>query len=225
MILSCRSGRLYGVRRFCDGNPPIGLALMTSALLLSGGMDSIAIAYWKQPKYGLTVDYGQIPASAEIRASAAVCTALNIRHEVIHADISALGSGDLSGRRPASVAPARDWWPYRNQFLLTVVGMKCHLLGATEVMIGTLRTDDLHADGTKGFVQSMNALFELQEGALRIIAPAIDLSAAELVRSSGIPFHLLAWSHSCHVAETACGFCRGCRKHYETMMECFDRAY
>ena len=198
---------------------------MTSALLLSGGMDSVAIAYWKRPKYGITVDYGQKPASGEVRAAVAVCAALNIQHKVIRADISALGSGDLSGKSPSRIAPAREWWPYRNQFLLTVAGMKCQLLGATEIMIGTLGTDNFHADGTCGFVRSMNALFEQQEGTLRVTAPAIELDAVELVRSSGIPFRLLAWSHSCHVAETACGYCRGCKKHYETMKECFDRAY
>ena len=92
-------------------------------------------------------------------------------------------------------------------------------------MIGALKTDGFHADGTSEFVSSMNALFALQEGTLQVIAPAIELTAAELVGQSAIPEELLCWSHSCHVAETACGFCRGCKKHYETMEACYGRAF
>ena len=54
--------------RFRDGTSRGGLANMTAALLLSGGMDSVAIAYWKRPRYGITINYGQEPAEGEIRA-------------------------------------------------------------------------------------------------------------------------------------------------------------
>ena len=40
---------------------------MNTALLLSGGMDSIALAYWKRPDIALTIDYGQAAADAEER--------------------------------------------------------------------------------------------------------------------------------------------------------------
>ena len=83
-------------------------------------------------------------------------------------------------------------------------------------MIGALRTDGFHTDGTAAFVERMNSLFALQEGELIVEAPAIALDAVELVRASQVPAEILSWAHSCHVAEYACGFCRGCRKHYET---------
>ena len=51
---------------------------------------------------------------------------------------------------------------------------------------------------------------------LRLRAPAIELTASELVRMSGVPSELLSWAHSCHVSEYACGLCRGCQKHYST---------
>ena len=44
---------------------------MKTALLLSGGMDSIAIAWWKRPDIALTLDYGQQAANAEIKAATA----------------------------------------------------------------------------------------------------------------------------------------------------------
>ena len=56
-------------------------------------------------------------------------------------------------------------------------------------------------------------------------APALGLTAVELVRKSAIPMELLAWVHSCHVGEFACGLCRGCRKHYETLRDLGEAPY
>lgn len=198
---------------------------MKTALLLSGGMDSIAIAYWKRPCLAITIDYGHAAAPGEIRAAIAVTDALRIPHKVIKADISAVGSGDLAGVSPHSSAPATEWWPYRNQFLLTVAAMHCLNEGASELLIGALRTDGFHADGTTEFIAAFNALLELQEGELSVRAPAIGFSAAELVRESNIPRELLSWSHSCHKSEFACGNCRGCWKHQDTTQELYGEAY
>lgn len=190
---------------------------MRSALLLSGGMDSVSIAYWKRPDFAITIDYGQTPAPGEIRAAAAVCAELGIEHSVLTVDVSELGSGDLVGTAPSDAAPASEWWPYRNQLLLTLAGMACFKQGIAKLMIGALRTDGFHVDGTKEFVQQINQLFGMQEGEMLVEAPAIKLDAVELVLVSEIPMSILSWAHSCHTSELACGFCRGCRKHFETM--------
>ena len=195
------------------------------ALLLSGGMDSVCIAWWKRPDYGITIDYGQKPAPGELRAASAVCQTIGIEHIVVRADISALGSGDLVGSTPSDDAPASEWWPYRNQFLMTLAAMKCHQLSVNVLMIGALKTDGFHADGTIEFIEQMDALFALQEGSLSIAAPAIGLTASELVQASNVSPEVISWSHSCHVSEVACGFCRGCHKHFETMETEFGTAY
>ncbi len=198
---------------------------MNTALLLSGGMDSTSIAFWKRPEFGLTIDYGQNPAAGEKRAAEAICKALDIKHINIVADISSLGSGDLIGKPTSNGAPASEWWPYRNQFLLSIAAMKCHNLGVSNLMIGALKTDGFHADGTPEFIKAMNVLFNIQEGELNISAPAISMTADELVMTSKIPEGILCWSHSCHVSDIACGFCRGCKKHYETMEACYGLGY
>jgi 7-cyano-7-deazaguanine synthase len=190
---------------------------MTRALLLSGGMDSTALAWWLRPELTITIDYGQKPAPGEIRAASAVAAELGLAHEVIRADISALGSGDLVGGPPATLAPVREWWPYRNQFLVTIAAMRAVTLDVNTLLIGSLKTDALHRDGSEAFVRAMDALLSLQEGAIALEAPAIGLDAPELVRRSKVPIEVLAWAHSCHVSEYACGECRGCRKHYETL--------
>lgn len=66
---------------------------MKTALLLSGGMDSIAIAWWKRPDIALTLDYGQQAANAEIKAATATCEALGIEHHIIRIDCRSLIRG------------------------------------------------------------------------------------------------------------------------------------
>lgn len=146
-------------------------------------------------------------------------------HVVIQADLSALGSGDLAGSAALQIAPVREWWPYRNQMLVTLAGMRAISLGVQTLLIGCLRTDEAHADGTKAFVTALDGLLALQEGAMRLEAPAIELDAIELMAKSGVPLGLLAWAHSCHVGEYACGYCRGCRKHFDTMAAIGAGAY
>lgn len=190
---------------------------MTTAILLSGGMDSIALAWWQRPQVAITIDYGQIPAAAEIRAAAAAAHAMNIVHRVITVDLRALGSGDLAGREASALAPVREWWPFRNQMLVTLAAMDGIAQGVRKVLIGAVADDTAHADGRKEFVSALSTVMALQEGGVTLEAPAIDLSAEELVRTSGVPMEVLAWAHSCHTADYACGFCRGCHKHYHTM--------
>lgn len=190
---------------------------MKSALLLSGGMDSTSIVYWKRPDMAVTVDYGQLAAPAELRAAAAVCTELGIENLAVRVDLARFGTGDMSGRPALDLAPRSEWWPYRNQALVTIAAMATISHGVGRLMIGTLRTDAHHADGTAGFVANLAALLAMQEGAMLLEAPAIALDAVELVKASNVPMEILSWSHSCHRSDFACGECGGCRKHYKTM--------
>lgn len=189
---------------------------MKSALLLSGGMDSTALAYWLKPSCAITIDYGQVPAPAEIRAASAVAARLGIHHEVIRCDVASLGSGDMAGSPPLDIAPVQEWWPFRNQFLITVAAMRAVALSVERLLIGCLKTDAQHADGAPTFVAQMGSLLALQEGSLGLVAPAIELTAVELLKRAHVPEDILAWAHSCHTSEYACGVCRGCQKHYET---------
>lgn len=198
---------------------------MSTALLLSGGMDSIAVAHWHRPKVAITIDYGQRPAEGEIRASQAVAEVLGIEHHVIRADLSALGSGDMAGSPALPVAPVSEWWPFRNQMLVTLAAMRCVALGTKQLLIGTLKTDLSHADGCPEFIEGLSTLLRLQEGEMTLEAPAIGFTAVELIQKSAIPMEMLAWAHSCHVGEFACGLCRGCRKHYETLRDLGETPY
>jgi 7-cyano-7-deazaguanine synthase len=190
-----------------------------TGLLLSGGMDSYALAFMEKPDVALTIDYGQKPAQAEIQASTLLANRLGIQHIVISINLSSLGSGDLSDNAPIALAPASDWWPYRNQALITIAAMRLISLNVNRLLIATVANDSYHTDGSLNFIQLMNNLLQLQEGHMQLLAPAINMSTVELVKRSGIPFSLLAWSHSCHKENIACGQCRGCIKHREVVDE------
>lgn len=185
-------------------------------LLFSGGLDSSALASWKRPDVCLTIDYGQRPARGEIAAAKAICDELGIRHELLNVDLRALGSGSLAGKPQSGLAQAQEWWPYRNQMLITLAGMRFVSEGLKEIMIGAVRTD-VHADGKSPFLRGIDRLMSLQEGTVAVTAPARGLHPDKLLEISGFPRSLLGLTFSCHVMEFPCGRCRGCEKHLATI--------
>jgi len=188
-----------------------------TGLLLSGGMDSIAIAWWKRPQWAATIDYGQKAAAAEKLAAAQVCHELGIAHDVITVDCGSLGTGDMAPNAADVRGSTSDWWPYRNQLLITLASMRAIACAVQTLFIGTVRSDgESHRDGTPEFIRRIDGLMKFQEAGLRVMAPAIRFTTAELIRMAGVPAGLLAWSHSCHKADTACGDCRGCNKYLAT---------
>lgn len=192
---------------------------MKKAILLSGGMDSISLAYWKRPEVAYTIDYGQSPAKTEVRVSKTIAKLLNIQHHVIRIDCSSLGSGDLVNKEALNSSPSKEWWPYRNQLLITLALMKAISHEVKELMIASVKSDGFHKDGTPEFYSKINRLSEYQEGEIKVSSPCIDLTTTELIKCSKIPYEVLLWSYSCHTSELACGKCRGCIKYANTIFE------
>jgi len=179
----------------------------------------VALAWALRPALAVTFDYGQISASGEIEAATAVCHTLGLSHRVICIDCRSLGSGDLAGTTPIPVAPVPEWWPFRNQLLITFGAAIALQAGLSNLVIGAVSTDASHVDGRPEFFEVMNHVLCLQEGHLVLEAPALKDTTLSLCRRVGVPFDVLAWSHSCHVSSLACGDCRGCRKHRQCMRE------
>ncbi|MBS1774355.1 MAG: 7-cyano-7-deazaguanine synthase [Bacteroidetes bacterium] len=192
------------------------------ALLLSGGLDSTAIAYWfkEELQFAITVNYGQKSADAEIAASSKICKTLNLHHEIIEVDCRKLGTGNMvDSDAGLDFSPMLEWWPYRNQFLVTIACMKIIKLGINELIIGSIKSDGNHVDGTKEFYIELNRLVSMQEGNLQIRTPAIELTSVELIKKTKIPDSILFWAHSCHTSNTPCGECNGCKKYMYTMQQ------
>jgi 7-cyano-7-deazaguanine synthase len=192
---------------------------MKRLLLLSGGMDSIALAWSLHPECALTIDYGQLPANAELRSAKAVCAALNLQHHIVRIDCRSIGSGDLAGIAPLSVAPMSEWWPFRNQLLITIGASVALNHEMDTITIGAVATDSLHADGRLDFFNAMSHLLKVQEGRLSIEVPALQETTSALCKRVGVPLEVLALAHSCYVSNGACGMCGGCNKHRESMLE------
>ena len=189
---------------------------MNFGVLLSGGIDSSSLVFWKRPSICFTVDYGQLPASAEIKASHAITTRLGIHHEIIRVDCSSLGSGDLTRKPTLSISNTPEWWPYRNQLLITLCAMRAIEIGIKELLLGTVRSDTVHRDGTPEFYSLLDQTLACQEGGLRVSAPALTMSSGELIATAKLPIDLLLMTHSCHTGSLPCGRCRGCQRRFAT---------
>jgi 7-cyano-7-deazaguanine synthase len=193
---------------------------MNRCLLLSGGIDSVALCYWMRPHLAITLDYGQAAAEAEIHASQEVARTLSIWHEVLRVDCSSVGSGTMARRRLEAecgacvmASPSPEWWPFRNQLLVTLAAARCITTNCNEIVIGTVKTDSQHRDGTIDFVRLLDAVLCFQEGHLSLVAPAAHLTSIDLVKASRVPVSVLAWAHSCHCGNIPCCICRGCYKY------------
>lgn len=212
-----------------------------AVLLLSGGIDSAALAALVRPAWALVVDYGQRPAAAEIRAARAIAAHLGIPIAQLTVDLTSVGSGlllrestpdplvdeDGGGTASASVpSPSPEWWPMRNQLLCTLAS--AWALGRTsqdgtplqQVITATVQTDGArHVDGTPAFYEALDSVTRMQEGNIAVRAPAIHLSAVELVTASGADGSLLGWTHSCHRSELPCAACPGCWKREQVLVD------
>lgn len=182
-------------------------------------MDSTAIAWWLRPEIAIFINYGQRPGKAERRAAEAVAGHVGMQFHALDVDCSALGTGSLAGTPQVSGAPSPEWWPFRNQLLVTLASAIALREGATTLMIGTIADDHGNRDGTQEFVDTLDRLLSQQEGGLKLAAPAIRLTAHELLTISAVPPEVLGWSHSCFVSDMPCLKCRGCAKQLETLRD------
>jgi 7-cyano-7-deazaguanine synthase len=189
-------------------------------LLFSGGLDSTALAHWLQPDRLLFVDYGQTSAQGELRAANKIAQELGIPFEARSADCSAFGAGDMVGG-PSLSDTASEFWPYRNQLLITLAAMAFAESDPLSIIIGTVKSDEIHPDGRSTFLSAIQSVLAAQANTT-VEAPAKHLTPLELQLRARVPISILAWAFSCHRTSDACGQCRGCTKHFETLVQLAD---
>ena len=187
-------------------------------MLLSGGLDSAAVAAIERPDRALFIAYGQAAAEAEHTAAQAVADYLDIHLDVLTVDASDIGTGTLVSEPQIDLAPNPEWFPFRNQLLVTLGAAHAVKHGLGAVLLGTVADDGLHqADGTRRFVSSLDALLRTQEGQIRVAAPCADVSTPQLLTQSRLPREVVAMTHSCDIAIAACGDCNSCRRRQVTI--------
>jgi 7-cyano-7-deazaguanine synthase len=182
-------------------------------LLFSGGIESTCLAFMRKPAISLTIDYGQIVSRGEIAAAKNVANHFGFPHEILTIDLANFGSGQLAGRPAITQAAIPEFWPYRNQMLITLAAMRFAGLYDVQIAIGTVKGDSSHQDGTAEFIEKMNSVLAMQEGGTKLIAPAVKLDSIELMLASNIDVDALDMTFSCFSSEYPCGRCRGCIKN------------
>lgn len=191
------------------------------ALLFSGGIDSTALAWSLKPEKLLFMDYGQVAAEGELRAAKSIAKALELDLDVRPIPMGRFGQGLLAGGTTVSET-VPEFWPYRNQALITFAAMAYADLPLSSIIIGTVSGDGCrHADGRVEFIETMDRLLDVQGGP-RLEAPALRMTSEELVEESNVPMSVLGWTFSCHTGEWACGLCAGCVKHAQIMQALED---
>jgi 7-cyano-7-deazaguanine synthase len=179
-------------------------------LLFSGGIDSTCLAWLERPDRLVFINYGQIPANGELRACKSIAEAIGLPLDVHETDLRTFGGGLMAGSAAQGAAP--EFWPFRNQMLISLAAMYYAPRGGSEILIGTVRSDRQHPDGRARFLRSMGSVLKSQ-APITLRAPAADEQTVALARRSEAPHSLLGWTFSCHTGEWACGQCGGCRKH------------
>ncbi len=203
-----------------------------AVVLLSGGLDSATVLALARADgfavHALSVDYGQ-RHSAELAAAVRVARQLGAsEHTVVAVDLRAIGGSALTDDAIAvpidgvavDAIPV-TYVPARNTIMLALALGHAEALGASDIFYGANAVDySGYPDCRPAFVDAFEALANVATKAavegrrLRVRAPVIDLSKADIIRRGaalGVDFSLTV---SCYQADDegrACGVCDSCR--------------
>jgi len=203
-----------------------------AVILVSGGLDSATVlAIARDAGYRchtLSFDYGQ-RHRAELAASERVSRALGaVEHKTLAIDLRAIGGSALTDDDiavPEDAAPDQSipitYVPARNTVFLSIALGWAEVLHAGDIFIGVNAVDySGYPDCRPAFISAFEVMANLATRAgmdgdeLRINAPLMDMSKADIIRRGialGVDY---AMTVSCYQADTAgraCGHCDSCR--------------
>jgi 7-cyano-7-deazaguanine synthase len=200
-----------------------------AVVLVSGGMDSaVTLALAREQGlvcHALSVDYGQRHAS-ELAAAERVAQQLGaVEHKTVHVDLRSIGgsalTADIAVPEVGGAGIPVTYVPARNTIMLSIALGWAEVLGARDIFCGVNAVDySGYPDCRPEFIAAFERLANLAtkagvEGAtLRVLAPLIRLSKAQIVAEGlrlGVDF---AVTVSCYQADAdgrACRHCDACR--------------
>lgn len=224
----------HDTRTTCNCNLREFNEMPKAVCLLSGGLDSsTCLAFAKSAGfevYALSFDYGQ-RHRVELEAAARVATAMGVAdHKTAKLDLRMFGGSALTdqiavpkGRSVAEMSREIPitYVPARNTVFLSLALAWAEVLEASDVFIGVNALDySGYPDCRPEFLEAFEKVANLAtktgvEGRtrLKIHAPLMDKSKAEIVRLGvelGVDFAL---THSCYDPDAdgrACGECDSC---------------
>jgi 7-cyano-7-deazaguanine synthase len=203
-----------------------------AVLLLSGGLDSYtagAIAKVDGYElYALTMRYGQVHAR-EVEAARRVAAALGVaRHLEVDVPLSTIGGSALIGDGPIPKGRSIDasgipstYVPARNTVFLSLAMAWAEVVGAAAIVIGVNALDySGYPDCRPEYLAAFERLASLATKAgvegqpLRILAPLLHLSKAEIIRrgeSLGVDYGLTLSCYDPRPDGSPCGRCDSCQ--------------
>jgi 7-cyano-7-deazaguanine synthase len=200
-----------------------------AVVLVSGGMDSaVTLALAREQGlacYALSVDYGQRHAS-ELAAAKNVAQQFGAaEYKVVHVDLRSIGgsalTADIAVPESGGAGIPVTYVPARNTIMLSVALGWAEVLDASAIFCGVNAVDySGYPDCRPEFVAEFERLANLATKAgvegkpLRIQAPLIRLSKADIVREGirlGIDFSATVSCYQADSAGRACGHCDACR--------------
>ena len=204
----------------------------SAVVLLSGGLDSATtLAIARRDGFAchaLSFDYGQ-RHRCELAAAQRVADRLGSReHKLVRIDLRAIGGSalteDIAVPKDRSLAAGIPvtYVPARNTIFLSIALAWAEVLGSQDLFIGVNALDySGYPDCRPEYLRAFQALADLATRAgvegrqsLRVHAPLISMSKAEIIRRGtdlGVDYGL---THSCYDpgADCApCGRCDSCR--------------
>ena len=201
-----------------------------AVILLSGGLDSgttLAIARNAGfDCYCLSLDYGQRHQS-ELDAAARVAAALDAReHRIVHLALTDFGGSALTDKAIAVPVDGAQtgipvtYVPARNTIMLSLALAWAEVLGSSDIFVGVNAVDySGYPDCRPEFIAAYETMANLAtkagvEGAkLRIHAPLINLTKAEIIAQGsalGVDYGITVSCYQADNAGRACGTCDSC---------------
>lgn len=201
-----------------------------AVVLLSGGLDSATIlAVARRDGYAchaLSFAYGQ-RHRAELDAAARVARSLGaVAHKTVALDLSSIGGSALTDAsipvpdHPSEGIPV-TYVPARNTVFLAVALGWAEVLGAHDLFIGVNAVDySGYPDCRPEFIAAFEQVARLgtkagaEGAAIRVRAPLVKLSKAEIVRlgvSLKVDYSLTVSCYTADEGGRACGVCDSCR--------------
>ena len=208
----------------------MGGAGSPAVVLVSGGLDSatvLAIARERGHRcHALSFDYGQ-RHRAELEAARRVAAALGaVEHRVLAMPIGEFGHSALTDpaipvpERPTQGIPA-TYVPARNTIFLACALGHAEVIGAQDIYIGVNAVDySGYPDCRPEFIAAFERVAALATKAavegrgIRIHAPLIELSKADIIRRGaalGVDYALTVSCYQPDESGRACGRCDSCR--------------
>lgn len=201
---------------------------MSTVVLLSGGMDSTALASTLRGDFhAVSVNYGQRHGTRELQAARAVADHYGAPHTVVDLSTlrgilggSALTSADVDvpDGHYAEATMGATVVPNRNAILLMVAVGYAQAHGCDRVLTAVHAGDHpVYPDCRPAFVTAADVAARFgTDGAVRIEAPFVNISKADIAATGAerdAPFHL-TWS--CYKGgEVHCGTCGTCVERAE----------